>query len=195
MENTFTSNNTANSSSYALNIDFHDKSQWKDSIPLVILIMIGILGVFYVLQNSSELGNTKKSSPVSYFTSNNLPEESSSKIIPVFKKESKATTLSNNKKHAAAIVKIRGVLEAKERVTFKIDNYDASFLYTIDFGNGIIRNINKKRVSYIYPSSGVYIVKIMAENGRGIRQNVYSKLISIDKAINVYDNAHLERQF
>ncbi|MEO0898232.1 MAG: energy transducer TonB [Bacteroidota bacterium] len=58
---------------------------------------------------------------------------------------------------------ITGVKKVGENISFSIVNYDPTVKYRIDFGNGVIRPIQKS-TSYKYPLRGTVMVRLIASS-------------------------------
>ncbi len=101
------------------------------------------------------------------------------------KKNSIATEFKNNEK-----IKLRGVREARERLTFSIENYNEDIDYFIEFGNGEKRKFRQSRLSYKYNFPGNFHIKIYATNDNGVKRSLYDLRLRIDDSIEVDSAAY-----
>ncbi|MEM9986373.1 MAG: TonB family protein [Bacteroidota bacterium] len=81
---------------------------------------------------------------------------------------------------APFVIDIAGVRRAGELLVFSIENHDPEIDYLLDLGNGQRRKVTN-RVSYRYPLSGNFDVKLLATKGEA--SSIYVKSIRINAAL------------
>lgn len=74
-------------------------------------------------------------------------------------------------------VRMNGANYAGENIKFTVVNYDPNVRYTIDFGNGVTRRIERSTV-YAYPLKGTHIVRLISVS-KTKGSSVYAKRITI----------------
>lgn len=63
-------------------------------------------------------------------------------------------------------VDVSGLRQVRERLVYKIENYQEGFSYTIDFGNGVVKKMEES-ISYRYPLPGHFDMKLTATSPEG----------------------------
>jgi TonB family protein len=75
------------------------------------------------------------------------------------------------------VLHVEGEHRVDEELLFTIENYDSDVRYTLDFGNGVKRNI-KRRTRYTFPLSGDFQVQLIA-SGKEHGSSIYTKSFHI----------------
>ncbi|MDP5169033.1 MAG: hypothetical protein NWR72_02220 [Bacteroidia bacterium] len=61
---------------------------------------------------------------------------------------------------------VSGRRQVRETLVFRIENYKKDYTYTIDFGNGVVRDMEES-ISYRYPLAGHFDMKLTATSPKG----------------------------
>ncbi|MEM7368066.1 MAG: energy transducer TonB [Bacteroidota bacterium] len=89
------------------------------------------------------------------------------------------------------VIDIAGDRKAGKDLTFRIEDYDPSVTYLMDFGNGFRRRI-RQSYSYSYPSPGRFVIRLMATEGE--KSSLYTKSIRISANSQPAQNVIAESQ-
>lgn len=86
-------------------------------------------------------------------------------------------------------VDIEGERVVGSRLFFKIENYDARILYTLNFGNGVVKQV-QQATAYTYPLAGHFEMELIATNQQG-DSSIYVKKYEIlpSRVANVGQNS------
>ncbi len=149
---------------------------FTDKLLLLVVLLLGIAGLIFLL-------NLQKDPVLVTQQEKVLPKISPASNPP------KTATQTNIEKPVTAPTKetkltIKGDSEVGLPLNFSVSNLDPNIKYSIDFGNGIKRNLTGPNILYSYPQPGKYVVLIKATY-QGQSKIVDSQTISIADEIEV----------
>ena len=145
----------------------------RDKYIAMILVLIGVAGLYLIINAN------KNPKPTSW-----EPDETSITSPAISNHALKTTTDQIPKKQ----LKLKGILEAEEPITFIIDSYDDKGAYFLDLGNGVVKEPKEKSIRYTYRHPGEYVIKLRV-SFEGKTKLIHREAISILDAIEVSDLA------
>lgn len=166
---------------------FEGERRKRDLFIALLFIFIGVSGLYFITQASSESDNPqmmhnpiyKQEAQVMHAGSS--PTSSPSTIH-------KASIVPTKKRTPKSQLKIKGNMEAHEAISFTIDSYDQNATYALKLGNGVTKIVDRKTFEYTYPQSGSYQVELDV-TFEGETQKLAKQKIQIMEAIAVAPSA------
>ncbi len=173
--------NTSELERYISELEENKRKSRRDTTLLAFLIIIGMIGLTYVLSN---------------------PQPSTGKDVITFEDDREHSTNPSTsdekpqpkKVSIESLLLIEGEREANEAIKFIITSFDKRVNYQIDYGDGKLVNANRKVNIYKYPIAGKYNIKLYSTyNGR--TKKLHTQQILINTAIEVGDNVLIDRTY
>lgn len=160
---------------YYLELEQHQQNKKRDTALLIFLVIIGFSGLCYTFTQASPNYETDYSDfdEISASLAQTMARPKKTKAII------QATTYPSRRarKHLETLL-IRGSKETHRPIKFIIDSFDDHAEYTLHFGNGKRRQVNKKQIVYYYQKPGKYRVRLNA-TFNGETRNIYTGHLEI----------------
>ncbi len=162
----------------------NEQDRRKNEILNGFVFIIGVVGFLAAFFQPRDLVYNRSSLENSF--SNSSPLASNS--LPTKKMKKNANTLDIESHFA-----ISGFHEVNETMIFTFNGFqnNSEVVYTIDFGNGMKKEIKDQKTSYSYNDTGNYVVKVLAKY-KEEEKVIYREKIFIDEAIIVNSEAFVE---
>lgn len=155
------------------------KRRKPDAILLIIVIIIGVAGLFSVLKFSQDTNNTILNRPKTTVNTDNvsISEHTATPVkeqIPVSKQD----------KIQNATFTVLGEKEAGQKLTFSLQNTDPFVQYELQVGKSNKVTFKDKTLSYSFPRGGTFPIQLIATY-QGKSKVIQNQNITIANSIEV----------
>ena len=163
--------------------DYSPKSLQTERIIVILLIIVGIIGVYFTFKMGFKSSLSKATSQITKNISTPVLEADFQTIGP--KEIIAEKTISETQ------LQIVGEKEANQKMKFTIESFDKKANYDLIMGDGAILHPKNKTIEYAYQNPGNYHIQLKV-NYNGKTRNIFSDKIQILESIAVAPSAHLE---
>jgi FlaG/FlaF family flagellin (archaellin) len=163
--------------------DYSPRSSETEKIIVILLIALGVAGVFYTFNVGFKSSLSKATSQI---TRNVSSPVAAASFVAIPQHE-----YNSGKIIKETQVQIVGEKEANQSIQFTIDSYDEKAKYDLIMGDGNVLHPKNKTVDYTYENPGSYHIQLKV-NYNGKSERIFSEDIQILESIVVAPSAHQE---
>ncbi len=168
-----------------------EKNRKKDAILLVVVSFLGILGLVLVLKSATSSGsdaNFQQNTPATKATdSKKINQRPNADEIAAADKieDVKVTALKSH-------FSISGEREAKQNMTFTVENFENGVSYNLELGNGITKKLLSPQTNFSYSKAGKYRIVLKATYKEQTKI-LFSDYLAVAEAVEIV-TGHRESQ-
>lgn len=142
------------------NYIFEGEKRRKDKYIALIFILLGICGLFYVVNSRQKDADQELKNPIYITTPPTSSVEEMPKESQQANRNKKQNQSSKKKKPLAKHLRIEGFMEANDPITFIIERFNKNATYVLRFSNGKEIEFQQKEIQYTFKNPGDYRVSL-----------------------------------